>query len=108
MLSKNEAKKIGINACINKIDPTFFQKYKQNACASWGEYNEKMFCSIGIDSKPCILEKKPSKLILTEDGFQYMVSCEVNMTDGSIEYLECITPGTANLPTETQKKTAVY
>lgn len=92
MLTEKEAKKIGISACIEKLGLDFCQKYEENACTSYGEHDEKMFCSVGIDEQPFQVDKNPSKLVLSESGFQYMVSCDVDMKDGSIEFLLCIVP----------------
>ena len=93
MLNANEAKKIGISACIDRLGYGFCKKYESSACTSWGLHDSKMFCCVGIDDEPYVPEKNPSRLILSEVKFRYTVSCDVDMNDGSIEYLECVTPG---------------
>lgn len=92
MLEAKEAKRIGIQACVEKIGMDFFKKYEENACSSWSEHDGKMFCSVGIDDVKFVPDKKPEKLILSENGFQYFASCDVDMMDGSIEYLEYRVP----------------
>lgn len=92
MLKAAEAKKIGINACINKIGLDFCKKHEANACTSCGIRDDKMFCSVGIDDVPYVVPKNPEKLILSESGFQYIASCNVDMNNGKIEFLECIVP----------------
>lgn len=92
MLDAREARRIGINACIEKIGIEFCKKYEANACTSCGERDNKMFCSVGIDDTLYVAEKNPQRLVLSESGFQYIASCNVDMENGAIEYLECITP----------------
>jgi len=92
MLNATEAKKIGINACVNKIGIDFCKKYEANACTSYGMRDDKMFCSVGIDDVPYVAPKDPDKLVLSESGFRYTASCNVDMTNGDIEFLECIVP----------------
>lgn len=94
MLEASEAKKIGIRACIEKIGWEFCRKYEQNACTTCGEHDKKMFCSVGIDDQEFIPDPHPTKLILSENGFQYYASCDVDMTNGMIEFLECRVPET--------------
>lgn len=92
MLSSVEALKIGITACIDKLGKDFCVKYEENACTSYGEHDGQMFCSVGIDDKFVDVSNVPNKLVLSESGFQYMASCNVDMNDGSIEFLECRLP----------------
>ena len=92
MLDAKEARKIGIKACIDKIGAEFCKKYEANACTSYGQRDNVMFCSVGIDDKPYITEERPEKLVLSAEGFQYVASCNVDMESGKIDFLECITP----------------
>ena len=92
MLNATEAKKIGINACVEKIGVDFCKKYEENACTSCGIRDHIMFCSVGIDDIPYVAPKDPERLVLSESGFQYIASCNVDMRNGKIEFLECIVP----------------
>jgi len=92
MLDTREAKKIGISACIAKIGVDFCKKYEANACTSCGVRDNVMFCSVGIDDIPYEVQREPETLVLSESGFQYFASCNVDMRDGTIEFLECIVP----------------
>lgn len=92
MLDAREAKIIGIKACVEKIGIEFCKKYEANACTSCGIRDNMMFCSVGIDDKPYVIEKNPGKLVLSESGFQYIASCNVDMENGCIKFLECIVP----------------
>ena len=92
MLTESEAKKIGIDACINIIGVDFCKKHRDSACVSYGVNDGIMFCGLGIDDTPLAIDKNPSKLVLSETSFKYTASCNVYLQDGHIEYLECITP----------------
>lgn len=92
MLTQKEAKQIGIHACIEKIGIEFCKKYDQNAGTTYGLHEQKMYCYVGIDNQINQLNKYPSKLILSENGFPYYASCDVDMLDGKIDYLECCVP----------------
>ena len=45
-----------------------------------------------IDDELYVAEKNPQRLVLSESGFQYIASCNVDMENGAIEFLECVTP----------------
>ena len=41
MLSVNEAKIIGRDACIDKLGRTFVEKYKEDSVAEYGDFSDE-------------------------------------------------------------------
>lgn len=94
MLSFEAAKKIGVNACIDKIGRDFVTKNKDNSTSAYGEGEGEgeVYCYVGVAEESSGLNDSPDKLYLTADGFPYYASCNVSMMDGSITFLECVVP----------------
>lgn len=88
MLTELEAKRIGVRACIEKIGYDFCMQNEENSSTTYGAENGIMFCFVGIDT-PNYDNEDPNVLILSSmKGFQYHASCNVNMQDGNIEFLD--------------------
>lgn len=83
-----EAKKTGINACIDKLGRDFVLEYKDHAVASWGKCDSGIHCFVGVDPTPC----PPFDGTLTLDGesskWPYYASCVVNLESGGITFLD--------------------
>ena len=96
MLTVDEAKIIGRDACIDKLGRAFVEKYKENSVAAYGDFSDEgiVFCYVGVSDK--IYEDRYSGcLVLTESQDSKMpfgVSCNAWLEDGGIEYLECKLP----------------
>lgn len=50
MLTFNDAKKIGIKACINKPGYDFVKKYEVTACTAYSDEGDHAFCFVGVDT----------------------------------------------------------
>lgn len=88
MLTALEARKIGIKACIDKIGFEFCMQHKDTSTTAYGENEGIMYCFVGVNDKP---DNPNSRLILSDvKGFPYCASCNVNMSNGKIDFLECI------------------
>lgn len=95
MLTIEAARKIGINACIDKIGRDFLQKYKDSAVYAYGdgETENSVFCYVGVDDKPYVPEKNPEVLVLDSTSqFPYRASCNVRLEDGAMKFIECVLP----------------
>ena len=95
MLTAEEAKKIGIRACIEKLGYDFCKQHEDTAVCSYGEENGKMTCYVGIDDKPEQLDDVENMKSIILDDAEYMpyyANCEVDMQDGSIVFLDCCLP----------------
>ena len=49
MLSVEAARKIGINACIDKLGREFVLAHRDRATSAYGESDEGVFCFVGVD-----------------------------------------------------------
>ena len=94
MLSIEAARKIGINACIDKIGRDFLRKYKDSAVYAYGdgETENSVFCYVGVDDKPWV-DVDPDVIVLDSTSqFPYRVSCNVCLDDGAMKFIECVLP----------------
>ncbi|MBR5800678.1 MAG: hypothetical protein IKY23_11545 [Lachnospiraceae bacterium] len=95
MLTVNEAKSIGISACINKLGYEFCKEHADNATSGYSEEDGFVNCFVGINDKP-VNEydiSKVTQLILTSGiKWQYSARCNVSIIDGTVEFTECRIP----------------
>ena len=96
MLTVKEAKMIGRDACIDRLGRAFVEKHKDNSVAAYGDFSDEgiVFCYVGVSDKP-LEESYSGRLVLSEsqDGkMPFGVSCNVQLEDGNIEFLECKLP----------------
>ena len=92
MLSFETAKKIGINACIDKLGRDFVFAHKDLATSAYGENENSVFCFVGVDDRSAS-QNRDHKLILdSHSEFPYRVSCNVSLFDGVPSFIECILP----------------
>ena len=97
MLTFEEAKKIGIRACVDKLGYDFVKKYEATACSAYGDDGDHASCFVGVSTEPdtpwnggpLILDDSP------ESKFPYSASCNVAYADGTVTFLECTLPSMA-------------
>ena len=98
MLSVEEAKKVGIWACIEKIGLDFCRKYADNSVSAYGEIEGyKVNCFAGVSDQP-----EPDLDEIYKDGYfldsasdcdwPYYATCNVDRKTGEIEFLEFVLP----------------
>lgn len=94
MLTFEEAKKIGINACIEKLGGSFVKQHVDSFCSAygWGEEEHTVFCFAGVDDNPKQITNPDELLLTNNNSFPYRVSCNVNILNSSISYIECVVP----------------
>ena len=51
MLSKEAAKKIGIDACADKLGRDFILAHKNYAISIYGESADSVYCFVGVDDQ---------------------------------------------------------
>lgn len=85
MLSIEEARKIAINACIDKLGKDFVEKYKDSSVFAIGVWDGQVYCYIGVNSKN--IEINPKRLLLDEEKFENSISCLVDLETGNISYI---------------------
>ena len=88
MLSFEEAKRIGLDACIDRLGREFVQRYAESSTSAFGEFDQdKVFCFVGVDDEPHDPGDEKT-LVLTKREFPYRSSCTVTKSSGDIVFLE--------------------
>ena len=94
MLTYEDAKKIGVNACIDRLGRDFVTKHRDNASSAFGDRIDHAYCFVGVSDQP--EEPMTDGLWLTSenDKFPYVARCNVAYDTGAITFLECVLPQT--------------
>jgi hypothetical protein len=90
MLTTIEARNKGVRACMEKIGYDFCIANKKNSASAYSENDGIMFCFAGVDDNPVDDSNQYARFLASLKGFPYYASCNVDMNDGSIEYLEFV------------------
>lgn len=88
MLTEIDARKIGIKACMDKIGYDFCIQNQDKAATAYGKDGINMFCFVGIDNNSNQTPDTDTLTLSSVKGFSYSASCNVNMENGNIEYLD--------------------
>ncbi len=98
MLTFEEAKIIGRDACVEKLGREFVYKYRNKTVTAYGDYSDEgvALCYVGVDDDPSEVVYK-GYLILSarnqkSNAIPYSASCNVKLSDGTVEFLECYLP----------------
>jgi hypothetical protein len=75
---------------MEKIGFEFCLANEENSVTCYGENDGKMFCFVGINDNPRKDRNRDVLILSSLKGFPYYASCNVDMNDGSIEYLEFV------------------
>lgn len=92
MLSVEAARKIGIDACIDKIGRDFVLEHKDFATAAYGESEDGVFCFVGVDGKYQTANRDGVLVLDSRSEFPYRASCNVSLADGATSFIECVVP----------------
>ena len=94
MLTYSEAKKIGFDACVDKIGRDFVKQYESTSCVGYGDELEYAFCYVGVDDRPDPIDDSDDIILDdSEDSkFPYLVSCKVWYDDGRVEFIDYMLP----------------
>ncbi len=91
MITYEDAKDIGINACIDKLGRSFVMTNKDSFCSADGDRGDHLYCFVGVSDKP--LPTMDDGLLLTSnDQFPYIARCTVDYLDGHVNFLDCVLP----------------
>ena len=91
MFTYEEARKIGVDACIDKLGRDFVMKHRDTFCSAYVDRGDHVYCFVGVSDTP--LPKMKDELVLTSDSkFLYTARCNVDYLDGEIEFLDCVLP----------------
>lgn len=91
MLTVKEARKIGIQACINKIGYEFCKKHADNATSAYSVLDGIVNCFVGVSDEPapdCDISKVDKLVLTSGKNWPYVARCNVYMEDGRIDFLE--------------------
>ncbi len=92
MLDIEAAKKLGIDACIDKLGRAFVAAHKGSATSAYGESEDGVFCFVGVDDGRPSQNSDHVLVLDSRAAFPYRVSCNISLTDGSLHFLECVVP----------------
>ena len=69
MLSYEDARKIGVNACIDKIGRDICIKHADNAVSGYGRDGDYVNCFVGVNDEPApVIDRDDlSELVLTHE-----------------------------------------
>lgn len=90
MLNVEAARKIGIKACIDKLGRDFVMAHRDCATTAYGESEEGVYCFVGVDDQHW--DDNGALILDSHSEFPYRVSCNVNLFDGTPNFIECIVP----------------
>ena len=91
MLTYEQAKKKGIDACVDCLGRDFVMKYKDTSCPTFGDMEDRAYCFLGVNNSEDRYDDRP--IILDGgDSWPYSAECTVRYDDGKVEFLECIVP----------------
>ena len=89
MLTFEEAKRIGIKACINKLGYDFVKKYNDTSCTAYGDEDDHAFCFVGVTTEP--FKPWTDGTIILDDSpdakYPFSASCNVAYKDGMVTFL---------------------
>lgn len=91
MLTIEEAKKIGIRACINMIGYDFCKEHADNATSAYGEEDGYVNCFVGVSDSPtpeCDITKVDELILTSGKKWPYAAGCNVYLESEEIEFLE--------------------
>ena len=94
MVTVEAARKIGINACIDKIGRDFVQTYKNSSVYAYGdgETENSVFCYVGVSDAPPPSQPEGVLVLDSASEYPYRASCNVSLTDGTPRFIECVVP----------------
>lgn len=92
MLSVEAARKIGINACIDRLGRAFVMTHKESATSAYGENEDGVFCFVGVDDSGRSQNSDHVLVLDSHSEFPYRASCNIDLRDGSAHFLECVIP----------------
>ena len=94
MLTIEEAKKLGVSACIDKLGRNIYEKFIDSSTTVYGDFSEDgvIFCYVGVNDQPKKNDHVESLILSSTNPIPYSASCNVQLSDGKIVFLECNLP----------------
>lgn len=95
MLSVQEARKIGIRACIDKIGYDFCKNHADNAVSAYGKENGAVECFVGVSDSPapeCDINNVTELILTSASKWPYYARCMVNLKTEKVVFVNYKTP----------------
>ena len=92
MLSKEAAKKIGIDACADKLGRDFILAHKNYAISIYGESADSVYCFVGVDDQHRPQNNFDTFVLDGPSQFPFRASCNVSLEAGIPRFEECVLP----------------
>ena len=99
MVTLEEARRIGVRACIHRLGENFVLEHRESATSVYSVNPDEageVFCYVGVDDAPQRLEKTDTLVLDNFSKFPYYASCNVSLMDGKSKFLDCFVPKMAN------------
>ena len=94
MLTFEQAKKIGVDACIEKLGRDFVNQFKDTSCDAYADMKDYAYCFVGVDNRENRYGEGVPALTST-NKFPYVARCNVRYSDGDISFFDCVLPSQA-------------
>ena len=94
MLTYEQAKEIGREACIDRLGREFVMQYRDTSCPAYADMDDHAYCFVGVDNSEGRYGEGVPALTNSSSGstWPYSARCNVRYSDGKIEFLECVVP----------------
>lgn len=89
--TKDELIRIGIDACIERLDRSFVQKHADSSTGAYGDVEEGVRCFVGVSDEKRDVWERPGIVLDSTGKFPYRVSCTVDC-QGVVVFGECVLP----------------
>lgn len=87
MLNIDDAKKIGIRACMDKLGYDFCMKHRDNAVSAYGRAEgDKIECFVGVSDEAYIEPETPC--LTSYYRWPFAARCLVDLNTGEVEFIE--------------------
>lgn len=89
MISVEEAKRIGINACIDKIGRELCREYADNGVSGYGRRDNRIECFVGLNDEhvePIDIDNVTELVLSDQRDWKYLAECSVDLKDGAVKF----------------------
>ena len=92
MLNMDTARKIGVNACIDKLGRNYVLTHKDSAASAYGQTPNGVFCFVGVGDVASAPLPENVLVLDSMSKFPYHASCIVDLHSGIPAFRECVLP----------------
>lgn len=87
MLSTEEAKAIGIAACIEKLGKGYVYQNRDNAVQAYRTDDNSVYCVVGVGLSETSFQNSNGLVLDSTSEFDQIAKCIVNLKTGEINFL---------------------